>query len=399
MTMRLVLLLADVNRLVEGAGGARAHSGGMSSWLGPRNSVFLVLLLALVLGGGRKLLQALQGRRAAERLGDPAASPAEIEEAAQHGRAALVELFGLLDPKVDRPRRLAAGRALARLWAEDQLIAEEEKALAARGYEVAWRARRRYPRRMRRPIPIEVRFGLPFLDEGTGVRRKDLAWSYRVAGSERASLEQFSPPSPGSGRLVFALDPSDFPTDGPHRLDFEARVRTAGLTSDWELELPHMPFTFEFDPLLDPDSLLTLPDEERAAGFARGVFLGAATEGPPSRFIPLGAALAWRDPPALVVNDPQADLAHRLRLEFEGVEARLEAAPVVVARDRLDGPSPRAAIELSPISTLDLDRPGTYRVRAVLSPDADLGWADPDVRSLWPGEIVTPWVETRLVRP
>jgi hypothetical protein len=37
-------------------------------------------------------------------------------------------------------------------------------------------------------------------------------------------------------------------------------------------------------------------------------------------------------------------------------------------------------------------------MRIVLSPDPDLGWTDPDVRSIWPGKIETSWLEVELMR-
>ena len=37
-------------------------------------------------------------------------------------------------------------------------------------------------------------------------------------------------------------------------------------------------------------------------------------------------------------------------------------------------------------------------LRARLVPDPDRGWADPEVRSIWPGTIVTDWVEVEVVR-
>ena len=60
--------------------------------------------------------------------------------------------------------------------------------------------------------------------------------------------------------------PADFETEGPHRLVLQTRVRTVGLTTPWELELPHVPFTFEFDPRLEVDALFALPDEAGRVG-------------------------------------------------------------------------------------------------------------------------------------
>ncbi len=73
--------------------------------------------------------------------------------------------------------------------------------------------------------------------------------------------------------MDFSIVPDDFPTNGPHRLVLQTRVRTAGLLTPWEIELPHVPFTFEFDPLLRPDAILTLPDAERDATIGRAIRL------------------------------------------------------------------------------------------------------------------------------
>jgi hypothetical protein len=37
-------------------------------------------------------------------------------------------------------------------------------------------------------------------------------------------------------------------------------------------------------------------------------------------------------------------------------------------------------------------------MRAWLHADPELGWADPEVRSVWPGEMATNWVEVEIVR-
>ena len=100
-----------------------------------------------------------------------------------------MELFRILGTADDPGLRDAAGVALARLWAKDQLIVEEEKAIVARGYAVTWRARRRYPRRLAAPIPVEVTYGVPFLRAGEGgVGPERVEWSHRIlgAGIERA---------------------------------------------------------------------------------------------------------------------------------------------------------------------------------------------------------------------
>ena len=147
--------------------------------------------------------------------------------------------------------RLAAGSSLARLWLLDQLVAEEEQAVVRRGFTVTWSARRRYPRSLTTEIPIAVTYDVPFLDDsGRRVDPKNLEWSHRVLGARRMTLEEFSPWTPGAGRVAFTIFPGDFETNGPHRLVLQARVRTLGLTDSWEIEPPHVPFLFEFDPIL-----------------------------------------------------------------------------------------------------------------------------------------------------
>ena len=383
---------------------ARGNPGGWS--VDPRNAVLLVLAAILLGGGGRKWQQARRARRAVERLDDPKVTPDEVLAAADHGRAGLMALFRVLGTAPDAAVRDAAGQALAILWAQDELIAEEEKAIVSRGHEVIWQARRRYPRRMEAPIPMAVSYGVPFLHEGgPGVSPANLEWSHRVVGAERASLEQSSPWRAGPGRAEFALDPGDFPTNGPNRLVLETRVRTTGLTESWELDLPHVRFSFEFDPLLAVDALLTMPDDARVEVVARAVRLERpeATEGAPT-FLGLNEGFAMRGVPVVAVATPlPCDLAHTVEVEFEGIPGRFAAGAVVLSGQGANRDEPAAIrrFPLGPIASLPADaihHPGERRLRAILSADPDRGWADPDIRSIWPGSITTNWADVRVVR-
>ena len=110
-------------------------------WLtDPRSAVLIVLGVIAVLGGGRKLYLDQRARRAVQRLDDQDVAPERIHEAAASGRGALAELTRLLTTAKDPAQRHAAGLGLARLWAGDELIAEEEKAIVTRGYAVDWTA-------------------------------------------------------------------------------------------------------------------------------------------------------------------------------------------------------------------------------------------------------------------
>jgi hypothetical protein len=409
----VAVLAASAARQVRRPGrrGARAEDAPRGGWdrllAEPRTAVLLALAAVILFGGGRKVLQVWNARRAVGRLGEPDVTLEEVEAAASHGRAGLVELFRLLGSADSEPLRRAAGHALSVLWARDELIAEEEQGLVRRGYAVAWHARRRYPRALRAAIPVTVSYGVPFLREaGPGVTPSNLEWSHRIEGARRASLEPFSPWTPGPGRAEFSLVPADFDAKGPHRLVLHARVRTAGLTDPWEITLPQVPFSLEFDPALSVEALLALADSNRAETIAGSVRLeqgaGAGEDG--SVFMTLSDQMALRNPPALAVTTPlPCDLAHAISLEFEGVPGRFPAGAVVLSGQG-EGQAEASAVRrfpLGPVTGLPSDaieRPGPRRLRAVLTADPDRGWADPDVRSIWPGEIVTDWVEAEVVR-
>jgi len=379
--------------------GKRVAPGWSAYLADPRTAVLVFLASALILGGGRKGLEAIRARRVVAAIGGSNPDVLDVEAAADHGRAGLIDLFRLLGT-ADRPEvRDAAGRSLARLWRADELIAEEEKAVVRRGFTADWKARRRYPRNLSTPIPITVDFGVPFLNEANrGVGPEHLAWSYRILGTERARLEDWTEPKPGAASATFAIIPDDFTTLGPHRLALHARVKTVGLTDTWEIDLPHLPFSFEFDPILSVDALLTLPDDARAATFARAVRLRSPDEteaaNPP---LDLGAEMVLRDPPVLTFAAPlPCDLAHRLAIEFEGIAGTWPAGTVIALAN-----SPTESRPIGPIPTFPpgaIDRPGPRRIRAILAADANLAWTVPEIRSVWPGTITTDWVDVRIIR-
>jgi hypothetical protein len=373
--------------------------------------VLIVVGGVLAVGGGRRLLQIWRARSGLARLAQPDVRTEEIEAAAQFGRASLSELFRIFAEAPAQSLRDAAGRAISILWAEDQLIAEEEQALARRGYAADWNARRRYPRALRSPIPLTVTYGLSFLTEtAPGIKPANLEWSHRLTGARRAGLEEFSPWTTGSGSLKFSIIPGDFETNGPHRLVLQARVRTRDLTDFWQIDLPHLPFNFEFDPRLEVPSLLALADDPRGEVFGRALRLEnqEVSGDEPAHFLDLNSEFTIRDPPHLVVATPlPCDLAHRAHLEIEGIPGRFGAGEIVVSgqgstRGGSEGASAGSrSVAIGPVESLPrklLDRPGPRRIRLVLEADPDLGWTDPHIRSIWPGTIEIGWVSVDLVR-
>ncbi len=383
--------------------------GSLERLLGePRNAVLFVLGAVVILGGGRRLLIAWRGREALAKLDDPRVTPEAVEQVADYGRAGLIDLFRLLEEAPDQAVRDAAGHAVSILWARDDLIAEEEKALVRRGFRVEWIARRRYPRGLHRPIPIRVNFGVPFLQiGGKGVHPEQLEWSYRIAGARRASLEVQGPWVAGPGVATFELIPADFDTDGPHKLVLQSRVRTRKLTETWEIELPHIPFSFELDPRLDVEAILAMSDDSRALAMEKAIRLvppDVDQVGRVPRFFPINADLAVRDLPSLEISGPlTCDLAHAVELEFEGISERLPAGEVIAHGHASDADNPQQIREY-PLGRIGFDaklaieRPGARKIRARLIPDPDHGWADPDLRSLWPRAIETDWITVEIVR-
>ncbi len=390
---------------------SRAATPGHSWFSEPRSVVWIALASAVLFGGWRKLHQGWRARKAVVRLGDPGASPAEIEAVAEHGRAGVWELLRIFSSTQSEPQRRAAGVALARLWRLDHLVAEEEQAVVRRGYAVTWSARRRLPRALANPVPISVSYEVPFLEDGANrVGPSNLEWSHRVLGARRAALEEDSPWTPGPGHVTFKIFPRDFETNGPHRLVLATRVRTTGLTDSWEIELPHIPFNFEFDPALQLDAILTLPDSIRDEAIARAIRLEPAPpeDGKPAKYLSLGSDWSLRNPPRLAVTTPlPCDLAHAISLELDGSGARLPAGQLVLSGQGMPQhhPADRNAgirlFDLEPIPALPadvFDRPGVRRMRVSLQADPGGGWADPEIRSIWPGSTLTDWVDVEIMR-
>jgi hypothetical protein len=371
----------------------------------------MALAAIILIGGGRRLLWAWRARKAVSRLSESGVTPEEVEAVADFRRAGVLELLRIFSTSESEPMRTAAGRALARLWKYDELVAEEEQALVRRGYVVTWSARRRYPRSITAAIPIIVTYDVPFLpDDSASVRGADLEWCHRLVGARRAALEEFSPWKAGRGEVNFSIIPDDFPTNGPHRMVLQSRVRTAGLSDTWEIELPHVPYQFEFDPILRLDAILTLTDAVRDEAMARAIRLEAKTaeDTQPPRFVPLGGEWVLRNPPHLAVEIPlPSDVAHKVSIELEGTPGQFPAGSLILSGQGLSqrggaAPSPEVRrSELGPIEALPegtIRRPGPLRMRIQLAADPQLGWAYPEIRSVWPGQVETNWVEADVIR-
>ncbi len=379
----------------------RAQSKSWLHWLfQPRTLVFAILVFGLLLGGGARLRRAIAARRAARRLSDGEVAPDEIEAAAQHGRAALPELMDLLGPGVDATRRMAAARALSRLWAADQLVAEEEQAVVARGHDVHWRARRVYPRALTGNVLVRIEVVIPVIEDtmNPSVKSANLELSARLRGARRLAYESPSPWQPSTGPLAFDLNPADFPGRGPHLLELHSAIRTRDLSSLWQFELPTSSFRIEFDDHLRVDAIFTLHDADREALIQNAVSLDCTGAPANEPYHLLDETLALARPLVLGIGAPlPCDMVHQVELEFEGHASLPCGTFEWVTSDSRSAP---ASMPLTPVpSKTRLPLPtGWHKVRAILTPDAHQAWINPDTRALWPGRVVTNWVDLEILR-
>ena len=414
------VLVAAVRRPVAGRRVRRLTWGA-----GPRGLVLFVLATVLLLGGGRRWWLAIKARRTVERLSDADVAPGEIESVADYGRDGIMDLFRLMETAPSADQRKAAGLALAKLWKRDQLVAEEEKAVVTRAYLATWKARRRYPRALKTPVPMAIEFGLSFLDRDVSASNgdadrlspTDLEFSYRITGAQRESLEQWSPwralsdydLSGGNAAVAFLIEPGDFSSNGPHRLALHMRVRPKGLTSRWEHDLPAVSFSFEFDPNLRIESILGTEDDDRRAAMDAALHFAApgslptdADGGTPDAGGPsddLNEEFVLRaKSPLRVAHDRPADLAHRAEIEFDGIPGKYPAGVLVCAATRSEGALLYPVRPTAPLPGGVIPAAGERAMRVILTPDPHLAWADPNVRSLWPGAIVTGWTTVRIAR-
>ena len=173
-----------------------------------------------------------------------------------------------------------------------------------------------------------------------------------------------------------------------------------------------MPFNFEFDPILRLDAILTLPDATRDESVARAIRLEPARRrcGRDVRLIShwVTSGLCAIHPGSRWRLPLPCDLAHAISIEFEGIAGRIPRRPSRRQRAGAGAPAARPPsrtvirrFELGPsrAAAAGFDRTARPAPNADLArSDPDRGWADPDIRSIWPGRTQTDWVEVEIVR-
>ncbi len=388
--------------------GGRPLETPQKTLVDPRRWVFIAVVGFLVLGGGRKWLAGRRARDMADKLAALKATPDEIRASHKHGRIVVPELFRVMADGPSPDHRLAATQALVRLWKADELIPEEEKAILTRSLRVDWQIRRKYPRLLTGSLLIRASYGPPKLaDDGLELwLMQHLRWSHRVTGTRRAADDAWQEPTPAPApQALLQVIADDFPDDGPHRLLLHLKVKTLGLTDNWELDMPAQSTSFEWDDHLQPSALVTLPDSARASqwALALGFMIAPSADNQEPFLLPLTDQFALRNPPIPTLQLPYpSDLAHRVVLEFQGISALwlagewLEHTHSQPPLGLFPKPWPDHAIALEPQSTFP--HAGHYRMRLILQPTPERGWSDPLIRSVWPDAILSEWVGVELVR-
>jgi hypothetical protein len=371
----------------------------------PRRWVFIAVVGFLAIGGGRKWLTGRRGRAMADKLAENTASPEEILSSAKFGRIVVHDLFRAMSEAPTPEHRLAATESLVALWKADELIPEEEKAIVNRSLFVDWQIRRKYPKGLRGPIGIRVRYGMPTLANASlnAWLHEHLRWSHRVTGTRRAADDVWANAGVAPPRHHFEFMGEDFPDDGPHRLILHLKVATHALTDNWTLELPAQSTSFEWDDKLQSGALAGMPDSGRAEAWRKVIELSVPSgDDATPVLVVLDDRFAIRNPPLPMIAMPMpSDMAHAAFLELENVAGRWSVGewiePTVSA---VGGKIPKLLPEQAtpedppPI----LDRGGAYRARFVLEPRPERGWSDPAIRSVWPERIESDWTTVEIVR-
>lgn len=388
--------------------GQRREGQPQSPMSDPRRWVFIAVTAFLVLGGARKWLAGNRGRKMADRIANGQANLAEISNSAVHGRSVLPDLLSLLQDEAPADRKNAALEALIKLWRADELIAEEEKAILSRAIQVSWKQRRKYPRDFSGQFQITALFRLPLLADKSCNEwlRNHLRFETRVTGTRRATDEQWKPLPADSSQLTMEIESRDFPEDSIHRLMLFIRVKTEGLTSDWSLDLPGQATSFEWDHHLKSMALKAESDEKEAMIMQEALAweLIADADEMQLQNVAISPGFAIHHPPVAMLAIPlPRDIAHEAMLEIEEVSSNIRLKKWVIASRGSVSTAEKQfkQIPLEMMGLIDdsaISRAGKYRARLLLNPKPELGWADPEIRSVWPGRLTSPWVEIEIVR-
>ncbi|MFM7317670.1 MAG: hypothetical protein ACKO5E_12055, partial [bacterium] len=344
----------------------------------PRRWVFIAVVAFLLLGGARKWLAASRGRKMADRIADGQASLDEIRQAARHGRAVLPDLLGMLADGKSDEMKSAAFESLIQLWQADELIAEEEKAIITRAFQVEWKQRRKYPRDYDGNFQILGFISLPKIQDESRIvwLSEHLRWETRVTGTRKATDDQWQMIPPDEMQLQIQMESRDFPEDCVHRVMLFTRVTTHGLTSNWTLDLPGQATSFEWDQHLKSAALKADFDEKEALIMQEALTwdCNADPDTIGSQLIALSPGFAIHRPPVALLRIPlPRDLAHDAVLEIDEISSKIKLKNYVIA-SRGSAITLQKQFKMIPLEIKRLiddsaiSRAGKYRARINLQP-------------------------------
>lgn len=389
------------------------NSSPSSPMADPRRWMFISVVAFLMFGGGRKWLKSIHGRRLADKIAHGTANPDEILGSYRYGRVVVQDLFEALTGGASDEIRHSAFEALVRLWQADELIAEEEKAIVTRSFQIKWNHRRKYPVSLNGTFDISATYGLFELKDSELQRwlSDHSRWSYRIQGTRRAVDEQWKQNLCDPPFALTEINSRDFPENTVHRIALFVRFRTFNQTSNWEIELPSQPTSFEWDLNLELNALLAPIVESELDVFTNAMnwqpasLPGPGQEGP--RLVQISPGFAIHNPPETVISSPlPRDLSHAVFIELQGVTGLIPAGEWLIAcrkssENLFQSYRSGSHWDVSPDSYIDdqlIGHAGRFQMRLVLKPIAHRGWANPEIRSVFNSKISFPWVEIEIVR-
>lgn len=393
--------------------GQRLEKSLSSPLADPRRWMFISVVAFLMFGGGRKWLKSIQGRRLADKIAQGNANAAEILGSYRFGRVVVQDLFEVLSGGSSDEIRYSAFESLVRLWQADELVAEEEKAIVARSFQIKWNHRRKYPLGLDGTFDISATYGL-FELKDSGLRKwlsDHSQWSHRIQGTRRAIDDQWNQNLGDPPFVLTEINSRDFPENTVHRIALFVRFKTFNQSSNWEIELPGQPTSFEWDVNLDSNALLA-PLIESELDLFKDAFLWqvASLPGPGQetvRFVQISPGFAIHNPPETVIRSPlPRDLSHAVFIELQGVPDLILAGEWLIACRKSSDNSIQSGrvgstFHVTPSCYIDdhlIGHAGKSQMRLVLKPIAHRGWANPEIRSVLNSSISFPWVEIEIVR-
>ena len=387
--------------------GQRRDGQNPSPMVDPRRWIFIAVVAFLIFGGIRRWMAARAGQKTADRIANGIASQDEIRNSFRHGRAVLPDLLAMLGEETSIDQKKAAFEALLRLWQADELIPEEEKAILTRAFQIRWKQRRKLPRDFSGIFQIHVFIGLPEIEDESCRQwlKSHLTWEMRVSGTRRATDDQWKKINDSEMKLVIEINSRDFPEETVHRIMLHTRATTTHLTSNWVLDLPSQSTSFEWETHLKALALRADFDDAESKEMQSGLIWRESEleSNQESQLLQISHSFGIFKLPTPQLKLPlPRDISHDVILIIDGINSHISLNHAVM--ECRQQPASTQQIRTLPLKIQNLiaddqiSHAGKYKARLILKPRPELGWADPEIRSVWPESLEFPSIEIEIVR-